>query len=269
MKDAIAGFNGQSQLWCDNQFAVLPDVVLGFITLGKSTDVSHLASSSTVIWKPGRIDYAPSDEYSWLPTDVREVFSRSATNVVRLRRHHLFVRPVDTADFVYAGEAHLGSYGGPQDTSVVGNREARFTLNKKLPRDIWLKCGGYDGWRLDVNHQDHVLAAGDDAALDELLRQLEVNDFSHLCMTRYEEDSLTIHTNAKCAWLMYLREPADCGLYLNDPARGDDEEHFRCTCGISLEFPSSQTISHTQAAQVARHFFRSGQLPSDLEWSEG
>lgn len=254
-------------MWCDDQFAVLPDAVLAFITFGESPGESHLSSPSTAIWKPSRIDYAPLDEFPWLPTDVREVFDRSGPKIVRLRRHHILVRPNGTQDFVYAGEAHLGSYGGPSDNSV-GNREARFTLNDKLPREVWLECGGFSGWQIDVNHKDHVIAQGDSAKVDELLGQLGDQDYSHLCMTRYEEDSLTIHTNPKRAWLMYLREPADCGLYLDNPALGDDEEHFECVCGISLEFPLSQTVSHFEATQIARHLFKTGDLPSDVEWSE-
>ena len=267
MDAAIGSFAGEPQLRCDDQFVVLPDAVLGFITLGESKDESHSPSPSTVIWKPRRIDYAPADEYTWLPTDVREVFDRSGPKIVRLRRHYIFVRPNGAQDFVYVGESHLGSYGGPSDNSA-GNREARFTLNDKLSRDVWLECGGYAGWQLDVNHKDHDIAQGDAAQLDELLAQLDDQDYSHLCMTRYEEDSLTIHTNPKRAWLMYLREPADRGLYLNDPALGDDEEHFECVCGISLDFPASQTASHSQAAQIARYFFQTGQLPKDVEWGD-
>jgi hypothetical protein len=41
---------------------------------------------------------------------------------------------------------------------------------------------------------------------------LNRQEFAHLQMTRYEEDSLTIHTNARRGWLMYLRFPADNGL---------------------------------------------------------
>lgn len=267
MNAAIDGFEGKAQLWCDNQFAVLSGAVLGFITIGESTDESHLSSPSTVIWKPARIDYVQSYEYTWLPADVRDVFDRNGHEVIRLRQHYIFVRPKGIDDFVYAGEAHLGSYGGPQDNNP-GNREANFSLTEKLPREVWLLCGGYNGWQIEINHEDHIVEEGDMARLDELLNRLIQRDYSHLCMTRYEEDSLTIHTNPECAWLMYLREPADSGLYLNNSTVGDNEKHFQCVCGISMEFPANQTVSHVQAAQIARHFFRAGNLPDDMEWME-
>jgi hypothetical protein len=87
-------------------------------------------------------------------------------------------------------------------------------------------------------------------------------------MTRYEEDSLTIYTNPSRAWLVYQREPDDSGLYLDDPTFGVGQEHFQCLCGISLDFPARQTVSHAQAAEIARHFFAHGKLPTSRGWYE-
>jgi hypothetical protein len=171
--------------------------------------------------------------------------------VRKVREHCVFVRPWNRDEFVYAGSAHLGSYGGPED-SRPGNREACFTLDEHLPRDIWLACGGYRGWSVMLNHAVQVVEDGDSVAFDGLLERLTAQEYSHLCMTRYEEDSLTIHTNSNLAWLMYLREPWDGGLYLHDPSFGDREVHFQCVCGISMEFPASQTVS---------------QLPGNTRWA--
>lgn len=264
---AIGEFDGTPELLCDGQFAVLSTVVLAFLTFERSTDGSYLRSPSTVIWRPNRPDYSPSDEYPWFPREARDVYDRSGNRIVRLRHHHIFVRSAGTTEYVYAGEAHLGSYGGPRGNGS-GNREACFTLTKKLPRDTWLECGGYSGWQIDVNHKAHVVSQHDRASLDRLLDELRRQDYSHWIMTRYEEDSLSIYTNPTCAWLMYLREPADVGLYLDDPALGTYEEHFRCVCGISLDFPTRQTVSHSTATQIARHFFSHGKLPASMRWFE-
>src|SRR5690606_6459426 len=125
-----------------------------------------------------------------------------------------------------------------------------FSLKKKLPREIWLECGGYNGWHVEANHRDQVLHQQEVDKFDKILAQLGGQDYSHLYMTRYEQDSLTIHTNPTRAWLMYLREPADAGLYVSDPQLGDDEEYFECVCGISLEFPRNQTVLHFEAASI-------------------
>lgn len=263
---AISEFGGQAQMWCDGQFAVLPKVVLGFLTVGKSTLGSHMPSPSPVIWRPGRGDYAPSEKPSWFPAAVRNVFDRSRRTPLRLRHHHILVRAPGAPDFVYAGEAHLGSFTEPRGNELE-KCEASFTLDRKLPRDVWLRCGGYDGWLIETNHEQRVIAQGHPMGLEHALNQLSEQEYSHLSMTRYEEDSLNIYTNPHCAWLMYLRAPGDSGLYLDDPSRGAEDEHFQCACGISLDFPASQTVSHSRAATIARHYFETGKLPDDVSWS--
>jgi len=55
----------------------------------------------------------------------------------RIKEHHVFLRLPGDESFLYAGKAHLGSYSAA---------EANFTLNEKLPRDEWLRLGGYPGW---------------------------------------------------------------------------------------------------------------------------
>ena len=102
---AISEFGGHARICCDGQFAVLPKVVIGFLTVGKSTLGSHMPSPSTVIWRPGRGDYAPSEKIPWFPAAVREVCDRSGRTTVQLRHHHILVRAVGAPDFVYAGEA--------------------------------------------------------------------------------------------------------------------------------------------------------------------
>ncbi len=263
MQEATDGFDGQPRYWCDRQFSVLSDAVLCFITLGRGTEESYLSSPSDVVWKPSRIEDTPSGKYSWLPRAVREVYDHSASR--QIRRHHVFVRTFDMASFLYVGEAHLGSYGTSTAGGVV-SREACFSLNQKLPRDLWLRFGGYSGWRIEANHKRHIVDFGDLHSLDRLLGQFDTETYSHLCMTRYEEDSLTIFTNADCAWLMYLREPEDSGLYVDNPARGEETAEFECSCGISLEYPASSTVSLMDAAEIARQFFESGELPDDIEW---
>lgn len=266
MEDAIAGFGGHAELWCDDQFAVLSKAVLCFVTIGSNSAESHLPQPSMVNWKPQRLDYAPRDEYSWLPTPIREVYDRSGPKSVRLRNHHLFIRTIEMDDFYYVGEAHLGSYGGPLGNSP-GNREACFSLNEKVPRDIWLACGGYTGWKVQINHNEQTVT--DITEIERVLCQLKSDAYSHFCMTRYEEDSLTIHTNPKGrAWIMYLRQPDDSGLYVNSPELGTDLQNFHCGCGIDLDFPANQTLPHDAAVRIARSLCETGKLPEDVNWTD-
>jgi hypothetical protein len=81
--EAIASFQGEYQLLCDNQFAVYSDTILCFITLGEYGKQSYLSAPDIVIWKPSRLDYAPSEEYSWFPTDARKTYDCSGTKIIK------------------------------------------------------------------------------------------------------------------------------------------------------------------------------------------
>jgi hypothetical protein len=272
--EAVAAFGSQatSEFFCERQFVVLPNVVLCLFTLGDSATESQVSSPSQVVWKPRRLDYLLGDQYPWLPTPVREVYDRTQKPIKKIREHHLLLRLPADERFFYVGKAHLGSYGGPLTGGTAAGYSATFYLNTRLPREVWLRFGGYSGWLIEINHDSHRIDLGDLQAFRQLAEELPRQEFSHLCMTRYEEDSLTVHTNDQRGWLMYLREPGDGGLYTHDQEfTGDPEmlEVFRCGCGIALEFPARQTLPRHMAIDVAEAFFKTGQLPSSVPWEDG
>lgn len=257
--DAITSFGNETlpEFFCHNDFVVLPKAVICLVTIGDSATEPFLQSPSSVIWK--RRDYRV-----WLPGKVTEVYDRSQSEVKKLKDHHVFLRLPEEETYLYAGRAHLASYGG-QDYS------AWFSLQNKLPRDAWLHYGGFPGWLIEANHEAHRVEQGDLTGLRRLTEQIRRSDFAHLALTRYEEDSLTLHTNKSRGWLMYLREPADSGLYTHDTGYSGDpkaEEVFRCGCGIDLEFPARQTLPRNQALQVFEEFFATGELPRSVPWEE-
>ena len=68
---------------------------------------------------------------------------------------------------------------------------------------------------------------------------------------------------------MYLRDPADGGVYTRDlgySGPADAEEVFRCGCGIDLEFEAAQTLPRELAQQAAVEFFQTGRLPECVHW---
>jgi len=223
---------------------------------------------SSVVWKPSRLDYAPSEKYAWLPDRVWEVWGPRGKSI---RQHHLFLRPPTAERFHYAGTAHLGSISGPTTGDAPAERSVGFSLNHKLPGEAWLRLGGFAGWQVEVNHQTHHVNQGDLPAFRKLVAQMPRRKFSHLSMTRYEEDSLTVHTNPRRGWLMYLRHPADGGVYPRDREYAGDpdaEEFFECTCGIELEFPAAQTLPRELALRAAEEFFATGELPRCVYWDK-
>jgi hypothetical protein len=209
--EAVASFNSAdaAEFLCDRQFIILPTAVLCMATVGDPATHAHLSCPSRMQWKPGRIDYAPLDEYPWLPSKVREIWGPDRK---RVKEHHVFLRLPSDEKFFYAGKAHLGGYGGPRSGGTPSERTADFFLNARVPRSVWLRLGGYPGWLIEINHRAERVDNGDLDALRQLMAELPRREFSHVSMTRYEEDSLNLHTNARRGWLMYLRHPDDTGL---------------------------------------------------------
>ena len=258
LEEAIASFgsNAAPQFFVQKVFFVLPTVVACLATIGEPASESFLPSPSALEWKR-------TDHHTAIPGPVTDVYGQKGRTRAKLKAHHIFLRLPADRTFVYAGEAHLGSYGGHP-----GRHCANFSLNQKLPREVWLRFGGYPGWLIDLNHETHRVGSRDLPAFRALTSELPRREFSHLTLTRYEEDSLTIHTNAQRGWLIYLREPADSGLYGCNPEElaNSHEEHFRCTCGIDLSFPAWQTFPRNVAIAAVEEFFLTGTLPPSLTW---
>jgi hypothetical protein len=152
---------------------------------------------------------------------------------------------------------------------VPSDREASFSLDEKLPRDEWLRFGGYPGWLIEANHQSERVDNADIAAFRRLAAEIANLKFSHLHMTRYEEDSLTLFTNAYCGWLTYQRNPADfgaSGCNTISTGIGKSSELFRCTCGVELHISSDHLLPRQMAMRIAEEFFTSGELPQSVRW---
>jgi hypothetical protein len=240
--DAVASLAGgaPAQPGGDGEFVAVSGIVVAFLRLGGL----RFSAPSTVEWRPGSREGRPP----WLLDPYQRPFPR----------YHLLIE--QPGGFFYAGEAHLGSF-------ATDGSSATFSLREPLPRDFWVRVGGYPHWLVELNHQAHQLSPDQDQTLRALLGRLMNPPYGHLTLTRYEQDALHLFTNATRGWLMYLREPADSGLYVAGAAEEDeDEEEFRCDCGITLEFPRSRTLPARDAADLVMEFFRSGRLPESARW---
>ena len=265
--EAVAAFgsSGASELLCDGQFVVLPTAVLCMATVGDPATQTHFSSPSTMVWRPGRIDYEPFDDYPWLPSKVREVWGPDRQ---KIKDHHVLVRLPGDEQFVYASKAHLGSYGGPRSGGQPWEQTATLPSTRSCRDRHGCGLGRKSGWLIEVNHHPEHVDDGDLATWRQLTAAMS-EEFSHLTMTRYKENSLTLYTNARRGWLMYLRDPDDAGVYASDAAYAGDREAnevFRCVCGIALDFPADQTLPRDLAMRAAEEFFTSGELPQSAHW---
>jgi hypothetical protein len=261
--EAIAAFEppGGAEFLCDQQFIILTKTILCMATVGDPATQTHVSSASRVVWKPDQIDDVPLDQRWSVHDKVTAVWGPDRQ---RIKEHHVFLRLPGDESFLYAGKAHLGCYSAA---------EADFTLNEKLPRSEWLRLGGYAGWLIDLNHRSERVDKGDLDAFRRLTAEMDGQEVSHLRMTRFEEDVLDVHTNARRGWLLYQRDPADYSFCGRDPAEtgvGQEDEIFRCgCCGIVLNCPADHTVPRELAIRVAEHFFTVGELPRTLRWLAG
>lgn len=265
--EALAAFGNSetAEPACDGQFVVLPAAVLCLATVGNSPTDPSLGTPSSFCWRPGRLDYDRSDEVPWLPTSVRDVWG---PNREQLKEHHLFLRATGDEHFVYVGTAHLGSWG---NNGIPGDEVAGFSLNVKLPRDVWLHLGGYTGWCATLNHQDpRYLDTDDLAGFQRLVDELPRQENSHLELTRYEEDRLFVALNSRRGWISYQRPFRSFGIHVLDADSSSDPESvegFWCDCGLELEVPAAHTITHEACLRAAVEFFQTGELPRCVRWS--
>jgi hypothetical protein len=283
LKEALEDFGASgADSFCEGQFYVTKAAICCFID-ANGTSQSFLESPSRLQWKPARLDYHPEEDLAWFPAAARETRPgpariTSAQNAAEwlkqqnasppppesFKEHYLFLRRPGESQYLYAGPAHLSAY-----SMSVTAPEATFDLKQRLPRKAWLELGGFDGWLAELDDKPHKLDNKDIHALDSLLESFQSARFSHLKLTRYEEDELTVYRNPRCAFPMYLRRPGDSGLYLkNDVASPDEREHFRCDCGIDLKMQTNLTVEVQNAAQLVRAFFLTGKLPNESAWVE-
>jgi len=236
---AHAGPAGLIDLGCG--FFRSGDVIVAMIEFGDSSRTSHLSL-------PERVELRGMRE--GLAEDVR------ATGAPI----HTFLRLAPEGPYFHAGVARVLGYGVEDASS-----EATLELEERLPEPAWMELGGYAAWSVEIDHEVRELE--DAVELEGLLETFGTREFAHATVTRFRGESLTLHVNARRGWLMYLRESGDAGRCVYDVDReGEPNEHFRCGCGIELEFEATQTLERARAQRVIVEFVRTGVLPADLIW---
>jgi hypothetical protein len=167
VKKAVAAFGdpAAAKFYCDRQFAVVKRATLCFATMGDPDTGTKMQSPSLVVWKPGRLDYHPKAREPWLPSPLTRCVERNGGYVPL---HHMFLRAPGDRQVVYAGIAELPMFGDIPENGRV-QQSAHFYLDSKLPRDLWLRLGGYPGWLVGFNNTQQRFAADDVAGFERLL----------------------------------------------------------------------------------------------------
>lgn len=267
VEEAIAAFGGEAESYCDGQIVVLPHAVLGIFPLADDSTASRVITSRYIKWlsvSPKK-DIVLDEIWKWSSASPEKLLEMAQNGeLCDLKPCYLLLRArnVDSSRYLYAGEAKLISF----------LPRAEFRLHYSLPWEFWLQLGGCPGWWVGINGEEYHVTLDDLAEFERLTAQLTETEFSHFWMTRYEDDALSVYTNANCAFPMYTRTDDDSGLYYLNPlysGPSNARENFTCSCcNIDLEFPVSSTMAHAQAIRVARDYFLTGTLPLNINWVE-
>ena len=255
--DLLAEGAAVQWLWGE-QLALSPHAAALFAAVGPPEAASHFRSPSAFRFRPGAPFQVEPAEFGWMPAALADSARRGP-------RIELFVR--DVGGCCYVGPAKLAMYTGAGN---FRHQYADLELITRLPRELWVRCGGYPGWKVTVAHEDHLLEPGDEPELAALLERASEDADLHLSLTRYEDDRLTLLVNGELAYLSYQNVWGGEELSCNILYEVDTEEvaPFFCTCGIALDMPLCYVISREAGLAAAREFFRTGARPETIEWFE-
>ena len=240
---------------CGDQLVIGRDRVAWFAAPPEGS----FPAPSRFAWAAARRYVEADDQYGFLPVEVRE---RGATR----QGIELFFAPERWSEFIYLGRASVAGYGLSNAASLG---KADLHLHRKLPRDVWLRVGGDEGWSLTIDDEERRGLSEDDVV--ELATAAVVKGTGELWLSRYEEDSLTLLIEPTRTFVMYLAFPGDSGVSARDPAvTGSlDTAAFTLSNGQVDEFPYEGTVPTDNALSVVEHFVRTGELATSVAWAEG
>jgi hypothetical protein len=276
LKRAVAAFGdpASAEYFCDRQFAVVRGTRLCFATTGDPKSGTKLLTPSTVSWRPARLDYHPERQIPWLPAPLTRCVER---NGGYLPLHHMFLRAAGDRQFVYAGIAELPMFGEIPDGGQV-QHSARFHLDAKLPRDLWVRLGGYPGWMVEFNGTRQPFAADDVAGFERFLAGVPTaSGFWEVSLAGYAENWFTVRFNAGRAWLRFVADAEravrtqgmDCpALESSDPTcpTPRKREHFGDEGYDRVTRPAGRTVPRELGVRAAVEYFRTGRLPQCIRW---
>ena len=176
---------------------------------------------------------------------------------------HLVGRTTNGA-LAYLGPAHLGGYG---QSGRESDGEASFILSQRLPRDLWLRLGGFAHVRLTVNGAREDVEAG--ALRGAVAGALAEPATGELWLTRWTGEALSVLFEPERAFVMELAGPGDPGSVARDPevARERAPVAFTLSNGQVDEWPLEATVSHAQALDAVAAWAE-GRRAASLRWTD-
>jgi hypothetical protein len=211
-----------------------------------------LVSDEMVVWicAPPEAELIDAETVAWMAARRYKPRSRSFDAFVPapLREQrpadlHLVGRTTAGA-LAYLGPAHLAAYGVSGHESHGG---ARFHLPHRLPRELWLRLGGFPDIRLEAKGVRDDLDAGE--ARTAVAGALADAATGEIWLSRWTGEALTVLFEQERAFVMDLAGHDHAGSVACDPRCSGERRPlaFTLSNGQVDEWPLEATVSHAQA----------------------
>jgi hypothetical protein len=167
-------------------------------------------------------------------------------------------------ELTYLGPAQLAAYGR---SGYESHGEAMFHLLGRLPREIWLRLGGFADVRVEASDVcENVEAAAVRTAVAEVLAASATGE---LRLRRWTGAALTVLFEPERAFVMELSGRGDVGSVAFDPVRSGERRPVAFTLrnGQVDEWPVESTVSRDQALDVVAGWAE-GRRTESLLWTD-
>lgn len=231
-----------------------------------------LVTDEMVVWicAPPEVELIDAETIAWRA--VRRYTARrhgfDAFVPAPLRREpraelHLVGAATDGA-LSYLGPAHLAAYGR---SGYESHGEASFHLLDRLPRELWLRLGGFADVRVEANGvRQNLEATAVGAAVADMLASWATGE---LCLRRWTGATLIVLFEPERTFVMELSGRGDVGSVACDPLRSGERQPvaFTLSNGQVDEWPVEATVSRDQALDAVAGWAQA-QRAESLLWTD-
>jgi len=121
--------------------------------------------------------------------------------------------------------------------------------------------------KFSINNTDFELKT--EQSLNEKLTILKKNKFNEIWISGFAKSSLTVLTNSKKAFLMYLRNEDDAGFNsVSSENETDESMDFLLSNGQMDEYPLHFLVDIDLAEKAILKYYESGEMWNGIAWIE-
>lgn len=252
------GVSDSGTMFCDDQFVANDETKLAFLVL------DH-AYTGTCFTYPNRLIWRPTQHYL-KTTDCHQQFTEQfvATPI------HIMVQLPEDTIYTYIGVVSCHSYirhsTFTQDDFFV---DVTFWSENWLPRELWVKWGGYEAWKLIFNNEEVRVSTW--AEIEPYVQRLysENNEYHHLVLEYYDGDMLHVATSGNRVIFNYSPEPFGSGCTSRNLDIDVEDKNYVTYFvygGHHTEGRPSQFIPKTHLIATMRQYVDTGTLSHLIHW---